>query len=318
MSITAQRAIRRGRGAWRRGDLEAALENLESALATAPKALEVLYPLARVLAEGDRRDRALAVLEQANTLDASGYVGRVFSAVLHYDYGEWQLARDAIEGIEESNVVARSLSALLELETKKTDTLVVHRGALWVNETAGRLLAALETRLFAKGETEVNAFHEKLFTGDTDSGDTDSGSSAAPPEREADTGDPERFQVDKDWWAALETAFRAGDHARVTLLYRRKEIPDQWRDIVSRVLNGYSLLALGEAKRALETSLVIARQNPASAWAHVLVGLANTGLEDRRHAIYAFVRAAQRSDIEMHHVIMELAKSLEISIELLD
>ena len=289
------------------------MENLESALATAPKALEALYPLARVLAEDDRRDRALAVLEQASALDESGYVGRVFSAVLHYDYGEWQLAREGIEGIEASNVIAQSLSALLDLETKKSDRLVLHRGALWINETAGRLLAALETRLFAKDATEVNAFHEKLFTGDTDTG-----SSAATPEREADKADPERFQVDKDWWAALETAFRAGDHTRVTLLYRRKEIPDKWRDIVSRVLNGYSLLALGEAKRALEASLVIAKQNPASAWAHALVGMAMTGLEDRRHAIYAFVRAVQRSDIEMHHVITELAKSLEISIEFLD
>ena len=313
MSITAQRAIRRGRGAWRRGNLDAALENLERAHAAAPNSLEALFPLARVLAESDEKERALAVLEQARAVDQSGYVGQVFAAVFRYDHGEWQEARDTIAEIEEvepRNVFARSLTSLLDLETKDTDTLPVHRGAMWIGETAGRLLAALEARLYAKGQSEVNGFHEKLFTED------DGGSSS--PTGESQAADPEKFQVDRDWWAALETAFRAGDHERVSRLYRRKEVPDDWRDVISRVLGGYSLLAAGHAKRALEEARIAARANPKSAWPQVLVGLAHTAMGERRHAIYAFVRAVERSDVEMHRMITELTAKLGISIELLD
>lgn len=313
MSITARRAIRRGRGAWKRGDLKAALDDLERALAAAPNALEALYPMARILAESDQRDRALAVLEQASSLDTGGNIGRVFAAVLHYDYGEWQEARQAIDGIEERNVFARSLNALLDLETTKIDRLVLNRGALWISEMAGRLLAALEVRLFTKGPSEVNAFHQKLFT---DGGDASAG--APPAESAPEKDEPERFQLDRDWWAALEAAFRAGDHERVIRLYRRREVSDAWRDVISRVLGGYSLLALGKAKQALEEALIAARQNDASPWPNVLAGLSSTGLGDRRHAIYAFVRAAQRSDIEMHRMITELGRRLEVTIEFLD
>ena len=296
-----------------RGDLGAALEELERALAAAPNALEALYPMARVLAENDHQDRALAVLEQASSMDRSGYVGRVFAAVIHYDYGEWTEAREAIEGIGERNVIARSLNVLIDLETRQTERLRLNRGALWISETAGRLLAALEVRLFARGQSEVNAFHEKLFT---DGGDASS--SVSPAESASGKNEPERFQVARDWWAALETTFRAGDHEQVIRLYRRREVPGEWRDVISNVLGGYSLLAVGKARQALEEALTAAKQNPASAWTHVLAGLSHTALGDRRHAIYAFVRAVQRSDIEIHRMITELARSLAISIEYLD
>lgn len=300
-----------------RGDLGAALEELERALAAAPNALEALYPMARVLAENDHRDRALAVLEQASSMDRSAYVGRVFAAVIHYDYGEWKEAREAIEGIEERNVFARSLNVLIDLETRQTERLRLNRGALWISETAGRLLAALEVRLFARGQSEVNAFHEKLFT---DGGDASSNvpPAGAPGGGASGKNEPERFQVARDWWAALETAFRAGDHEQVIRLYRRREVPGDWRDVISRVLGGYSILAAGKAGQALEEALTAAQQHPASAWTHVLAGLSHTALDDRRHAIYAFVRAVQRSDIDMHRMITELARSLAISIEYLD
>lgn len=291
-----------------RGDLDTAVESLESALAATPETLNALYPLARVLAERDEHDRALAVLEQAGSLDESGYVVRVFSAVVHYDYGEWALAREAIEGVKENNVIARSLGALLDLETSNVQSLKLHRGALWISETAGRLLAALERRLFARGMDAMNEFHESLVSGEAES-------EPAPVEV---AKDPERFKVDRDWWTALDSAFRTGDHARVTRLYGRKEVPDKWRDAVSKMLNGYSLLALGRAKQALEASRSLSTQNPKSEWAHVLAGLAYTVLEDRRHAIYAFTRAVRCSDCEIHRVIMALAKHLEVSFEFLD
>ena len=77
-------------------------------------------------------------------------------------------------------------------------------------------------------------------------------------------------------------------------------------------------LRLLSGKRALAASRSLLKEHASSAWAHFLAGLAHSALEDRRDAIYSFVRAARRSDIEMHHVVMELARGLKISIELID
>ena len=320
-----------------RGDLEAALERFHAALQSAPHALEALYPMARVLAENGRKDQALAILDQTEALDESGYVRQVFSAALHYDYGDWDKARSAVEGLGERNILAEALGALIDFETTRRDRLPLHRGALWLSEVAGRLLAQLEARLLEKGQAAASTFHQRLFTDSGTASDSSGAQGAADPgcgeptqeSKQAAAGESaeaaakagertEPFQIDKDWWEALEAAFSAGDHLLVTRLYRRREVPAKWRDVVSGVLNGYSLIALGEGKRALAASRSLLKEHASSAWAHFLAGLAHSALEDRRDAIYSFVRAARRSDIEMHHVVMELARGLKISIELID
>lgn len=307
MTIQGEKALRTGRNAWLRGELQTAVESLQKAMRCAEHAPEVVYPLARVMSEQGDKDGALAMLENAASHTHFQHVGEVFRGLILYDHGDTEGAREALSRLNSSNALGVCLIGLLDFDAKKHRKFRVHRGGRWVSDIAGRLLAALEEELH-HSQAEADAFHQRLFTSSDDT---------PLPTNDA-TPSPDSFDSSSQWWEALEAAMREGDHDRLIAIHDRADVSEKWRDVYSSLFKAFSLLASDRSKTAEALLAKLTQENTTLVWTHFLSGLTAVRRQDRRQAIASFVRAARNADIDMDGVIRKLAQELHIEIEVVD
>jgi len=322
------KALRRGREAWLNGDLATACQQLQKAREMAPTAPEVLYPLARVLSENGGKEPALEVLDAASGHAHHSSVGTVLHALILYDYGEFDAMREAISALGTRNVLVDTLEEFAAAEqsyrpdrSSPLKVLTLHRGSLWVGESAGRLLALLEEHLHKDDLERCDRFHHRIFCPpeDVSTGDADATSPNGKDASETrESLQTKGFSHDKEWWDALEQAFRRCDHDLLVELYERKEIPEEWKDAITGVFYGFSLLVAGKEKKAKAFLAKLQQAHAPSAWTHFLSGVVHSRMGERRQAIYSFVRAAHRADIDMHFVVEQLAETLGVKLKLVD
>ena len=316
MTLQSEKALRTGRSAWFRGELETAVNSLQSALRSAENAPEVVYPLARVLSEQGDKAGALEMLEKASSHTHFRRVGEVFRALILYDHGETTAARESLSHLDKTNALGVCLLGLLDFDPDTHRQLRIHRGGRWVSDIAGRLLAVLEQELHRSPDADVDTFHQRLFTSHDDPAVAANPEKPAPLETKA--GATESFGSCAQWWEALERAMRQGDHDRLITLHDRADVPEKWRDVYAGLFKTFSLLASGRDKTADTVLAKLLQENGALVWTHFLAGLAAIRRDHRREAIAAFVRSTRIADIDMDRVIQELAKNLKIEIELVD
>ena len=255
-----ERALRDGYRAWHRGDLDAALERFEAALEKSHRAPDVLYPLARLFSERNEHEKALSLLEDARASDPDSLVGRLFLAIVRYDHGEAEKAREELARLAGENILAKALLELLDFKEENRRSVSLPRAARWLAEVAGRLLSILEGRLHGSDLQGAARFHHVLFSPGT-----------------LGTKSSE-----------IEAAFLSEKFDEVASLGRGAAEDLQQSD---RVYCAFSLIALGQDKAAER-------------------------LLEEMEAAWSFVRAARLADIEVDHVLTELAEKLGVAIEL--
>ena len=165
MFFKVERMLRQGSRAWRQGELDRAVELLEAALAARPGSADAVFPLARALSERNEAGRALALLDGAIAREPASEPARVFRAIVLYDHGRTAEAGEELSRVSAENVIARALSALIDLRARNegTESITIPRGARWIPDIAGRLLAIFEERFFRKEPEEAVSFHHTLF-----------------------------------------------------------------------------------------------------------------------------------------------------------
>ena len=280
----AERALQEGYRAWHRGDLDAALEQFETALKRSRRAPEVLYPLARVLSERNEYEKGLALLEDAHTREQASAVGGLFRGILRYDHDEKGKAQEDLTQLAGENILARSLLALLDFKDQDQRSISIPRAARWLAEVAGRLLAILEERLYRMDVQAASHFHHALF------------SPAAVGKKSSD----------------IEEAFLNEQHEKVASLGCNQ--PGKLADS-DRIYCAFSLIAVGDDKKARQLLEAMGKE-AASADIHFLEGLCHSRFGRSREAGWSFVRAARLADIEVDHVLTELTEKLGVGIQL--
>ncbi len=326
-SIAAERQLSRAEAHWARGELaeaHAALERLRKARGDRP---EILFPLARVLFERGEPDAARDMLAAAAAAHpGSNAAATLLGALGHYDYGDIDRADELASELEGENAIAHTLRALIRLEQTperreadeietngKPSRLSLHRGALWIAETGGRLLAALETRLEARGRDAFASFHHRELTSQPDAA---RGSSSEPAgSREPRPGTP---GTRADWAAALDRAFESADMPELIRVYECAPEGADWSEPILDVYYGYALVTTGVPGRALDCIASVLRDHPENAWAHFVGGLACTGPKSRFGRIAALVRAFRHADHEIQRLTSPLARELGVEIDLID
>jgi hypothetical protein len=326
--FSTERLLRKGHAAWARGLIEFAVECLETVLARRPGAPEALFPLARAVAERGDAERALLLLEPLAGAPRSadgggpGEVARVFRALILYDEARLGEARAELARTSPECVLGDALRELVSLSERRGEPeaggpapeVLLPRGALWLPDVAGRLLALLEERFLREGRTAAERFHHELFWPPP----------ALPEASEREGGKAEDpgggLQLPggrrgaRLWRARIQALCEAGRYREVRAACRDPRVEDSWRDLASDVASGFSLIACGEEGEAACSIALRLRVHAGKSDLHFLLGLAHALLGDRRRAGWSFARAARLSDTDVHHVIRRQARELGVAL----
>ena len=298
--------------------MDRAVRELEAARAAVPASTAVLYHLARALSERNEKERALSTIDEAIAKDPDNSTGRVFRAIILYDHGELSAAREGISGLEETNILASALGALLGLREKLRApaadrgapplAISMPLGARWLSDVAGRLLALLDECLHARFPKEALEMHCSLFVPQRRAPEAQEGSGPGPAGKGALPGSR------KEWLERIETAFLSRRLDEVEALSGREDLPEDWPDLQVVIYRALSLMGLGRDGRALSLLEDEIEKGGPTADGHFLLGLCHARASRLAEAGWCFVRAARAADIEIDQFIQDLLEKLGVQV----
>ena len=310
LSWKTERALEKGYRAWKRGELDAAAGLLTAILKENPGLVEAIYPLSRVVHEQGDSPRALELL--ADLVDAEqpergALIDRVF---IFYDCGDDARLESDLQRLGDTNLTVRGIRALLKGRTGDWENVTLPPTALWNAEIVGRLLALLESSYAEKVPAKEDTFHHQLFSLELPAnGDT-------APEDDSKPSHPKGPWTRKSWESALRETFARRRFAQCLEVWDAKGADSAWREALSRDYWLYSHYASSLPKTAVERAREQVTTHPRSVDCHFLHGLCLVRVGSSREAAHAFVRCARLEDVQIHTVVQDLAKRLDIALNI--
>lgn len=341
---SARKALRSGYRAWVDGQLDRAQTELRAAIDAQPDLPGAACYLARVLCELGRSGDGAALLDGVPAGGAGSDVAGIFRAIIAYDSGDLDTARDLAARLPQTNAIVGALGPLVDLRERLGGLLTPPAGpmvapvtapvtapvaasvaatlpvaARWIADVAGRVLAVLEEAFWRVLPAEALGLHHGHYTGyeagtGTGGGDTTlapagTQGSGAPPEQ----ADPPPPKCRKEWETRLDEAFAEGRFDLVEELCRRRDVPEEWKGLDADLCRAFSLLALGKEARALE---VLARRERTARLppdGHFIRGLCHARSGQIAPAGWAFARAARSTDITCDETIQKVSLRLRVA-----